>query len=302
MARTSSDPSAGGARGDVPVFVAASDRRFGDAALAGCARAPSVTARYDGIAPLVSALGELERLGLAFVVVAEPDGGSIDIHALRDLRIDFPQVVVFALLGECDERTAMRLQTVGVHGVLVAPFSEVDLPAEFAAVAPNAPRFKRHPDLMRRGQARLDFLIPSDLTYVVGINHEVSLLLREFGFPPRDTRVNIPLACDEAITNAIVHGNGSDPARRVNVQIYVSHSRFRMRVRDEGGGFDVEALEDPRAGDNVLRSGGRGVFLMRRIMDSVEYRDGGREVVLEKRNPLAPGTGEGGGGGESSAS
>jgi serine/threonine-protein kinase RsbW len=137
---------------------------------------------------------------------------------------------------------------------------------------------------MRRSNARMDFLIPSDLTYVIGVNYQISNLLKEFGFPPQDTRVNVPLACDEAITNAIIHGNRSNPEKKVSIQIYVSPNRFRIRVRDEGEGFDVAGVVDPTRGEALMRASGRGVYLMRNIMDLVEFKDGGRVVELEKKN------------------
>jgi serine/threonine-protein kinase RsbW len=221
-------------------------------------------------------------------MLVERSGRDIDPPSLRKLRLDFPQLVILALLDECDQRSSLRLQSIGVHSILLPPFADIDLNKEIATAIPNVPQFKRHPDLMRRGQARLDFVIPSDLSYVLGVNHEVSLLLKEFGFPPQDVRVNIPLACDEAITNAIVHGNKRDPEKKVNVQIYVSFSRFRIRVRDQGEGFEAAGVEDPRSGDNVMKSGGRGVYLIKNIMDVVEYKDDGRVLELEKRNSNAP--------------
>ncbi|HEU4928277.1 MAG TPA: ATP-binding protein, partial [Candidatus Krumholzibacteria bacterium] len=146
---------------------------------------------------------------------------------------------------------------------------------------------------MRRASVRVDFVIPSDLTYVLGINYHISNLLKEFAYPAQDTRVNIPLACDEAITNAIVHGNHSAGDKKVSIQIYVSPNRFRMRVRDEGEGFDVSRVADPTRGEALLRSSGRGVYLMRSIMDVVEFKEGGRVVELEKRNANAGANGNG---------
>jgi len=58
-----------------------------------------------------------------------------------------------------------------------------------------------------------------------------------------------------------------------------------MRVIDQGPGFDADAVADPRQGDNVMRGSGRGVFLMRSIMDSVVYKEGGKVLEIEKRNP-----------------
>jgi serine/threonine-protein kinase RsbW len=127
------------------------------------------------------------------------------------------------------------------------------------------------------------------LSYVLGVNHLVSMLLKEFSFPASDYRINIPLACDEAITNAIIHGNRSDTEKKVSIQIYVSFSRIKVRIRDQGEGFDAATVEDPTEGVNLLRPSGRGVYLMRSIMDTVEYREGGRVLELEKANANANG-------------
>ena len=291
MARKSSDPTSSPEPGieipekrDAVVFVVASNDDFLERTRSECASLPGGSARVSAIPELSRRLSQLEKLSLAFVLLVEQTGVDVDVHELRQLKLDFPQLVLVAVLGACDQQCSLRLQSVGVHSILLPPFKGLDVSREMATALPNVPQFKRHPDLMRRGQARLDFLIPSDLSYVLGVNHEISLMLKEFGFPPQDVRINIPLACDEAITNAMVHGNGSDAEKKVNVQIYVSHSRFRIRVRDQGTGFDVSTVADPREGENVLRSGGRGVFLMRSIMDTVEYKEGGRVIELEKSN------------------
>lgn len=276
-------------RRDAAVFIVASDTTFLDEVRSACAL-PSDRSSFGSIAELTAVLSELRKIELAFVILIERSGKDIDPPALRSLRLDFPQLVIMAILGECSQRDALRLQSIGVHGVLLPPFDGIDVNREMATAIPNVPQFKRHPDLMRRGQARLDFLIPSDLSYVLGINHEVSLLLKEFGFPLQDVRVNIPLVCDEAITNAIIHGNKRNPEKKVNVQIYVSFSRFRIRVRDQGEGFDVSTVEDPREGENVMRSSGRGVFLMKNIMDVVEFKENGTVLELEKLNPNADAT------------
>jgi serine/threonine-protein kinase RsbW len=249
-----------------------------------CADAPQGAARFATLAALSQALSQLERIALAFVLLVERRGADLDIPGLRLLRLNFPQLVIMSVLEECDQQSALRLQSIGVHGILLPPFERISLAREISSALPNVPNFKRHPDLMRRSSVRMDFLIPSDLNYVIGVNYHISNLLKEFGFPPQDTRVNIPLACDEAITNAIIHGNRSDADKKVSIQIYVSPNRFRIRVRDEGEGFDVARVADPTHGEALLRPSGRGVYLMRNIMDLVEFRDGGRVVELEKKN------------------
>lgn len=290
MARKSSDsipgerPPTPPARGERAVFVVASDAGFLERVYRECRDAPPGAARFASVGELSEALAHFERIALAFVFLAERQGSALDIPALRRLRLDFPQLVILAVLDECDQQSSLRLHSIGVHGILLPPFERINLAREIATALPNVPNFKRHPDLMRRSSVRMDFVIPSDLAYVIGVNYHISNLLNEFGFPPQDTRVNVPLACDEAITNAILHGNKSNPDRKVSIQIYVSPNRFRMRVRDEGEGFDLAKVADPTRGDALLRSSGRGVYLMRNIMDSVEFKESGRVIELEKRN------------------
>ncbi len=297
MARKSSDSTSGDrpaalpARGERAVYLVSSDPSFLERVYRECEDAPPGAARFAGVADLARALAQLERIALAFVFLVEPRGDAIDVPALRRLRLDFPQLVVLAVLDTCDQQSSLRLQSIGVHGILLPPFGRINLSREIATALPNVPNFKRHPDLMRRSTVRMDFVIPSDLTYVIGINYHISNLLKEFGFPPQDTRVNVPLACDEAITNAIVHGNRSQPDKKVSIQIYASPNRFRMRVRDEGEGFDLAKVADPTRGDALLRSSGRGVYLMRNIMDSVEFKENGRVIELEKKNENADGNG-----------
>jgi serine/threonine-protein kinase RsbW len=80
------------------------------------------------------------------------------------------------------------------------------------------------------------------------------------------------VSCTEAMNNAIIHGNGSDPAKRVVVTCSVGRSFLTIRVKDEGHGFDIESLQDPRDEVNLLKENGRGVFLMRTLMDDVKFR------------------------------
>lgn len=297
MARKSSDsrsdvrPLARAVKHERTVFVVAPDPVFLERAFSSCADAPTGAARFESIQALAQALSEFDRLPLAFLLIVAPRGSDVDVPWLRQLRIEFPQLVIIALLEECDQQSALRLQSIGVHGILLPPFERINLGREISTALPNVPNFKRHPDLMRRASVRFDFLIPSDLTYVIGINYHISSLLKEFGFPPQDTRVNVPLACDEAITNAIIHGNASDPAKKVAIQIYVSPNRFRIRVRDEGAGFNVQDVSNPTRGEALMRASGRGVYLMRNIMDMVEFKEGGRVVELEKRNANSGGNG-----------
>jgi serine/threonine-protein kinase RsbW len=266
------------------VFVLAADAGHLKSVFSQCQDVPESYTVFESIPQLMEHLAAAERLGLAFAIVVEKSGNALDALALRACKLEYPEVNFIILLDECEQRCYVRFQSLGVQSVLLPPYPDVSLKREIATALPNLPQFKRHPDLANRGGLRMDFLIPSDLGYVLGVNHLVSMLLREFSFPAPDYRINIPLACDEAITNAIIHGNRSDPSKKVSIQIYISASRFKVRVKDQGQGFQADAVADPTEGSNLLRPCGRGVFLMRSIMDTVEYKEGGRVLELEKAN------------------
>ncbi len=266
------------------VFVLATDPDHLKSVFSQCQDVPESYSVFEAIPQLMSALAGAEKIGLAIAVVVEKSGKSVDALALRTCKLEYPEVNFIVLLDECEQRSYVRFQSLGVQSVLLPPFSDVSLTREIATALPNIPQFKRHPDLAHRGSLRMDFLIPSDLSYVLGVNRLVSMLLKEFSFPAPDYRINIPLACDEAITNAIIHGNASDPTKKVSIQVYISASRIKVRVKDQGKGFDLSVVENPTEGTNLLRPSGRGVYLMRSIMDTVEYKERGRVLELEKTN------------------
>jgi len=98
------------------------------------------------------------------------------------------------------------------------------------------------------------------------------------------------VAVRESVINAIKHGNAGDESKRVQVEFTYSLENpsdgLEIVVRDEGAGFDLANLPDPLASENLLKTSGRGVFLMRKFMDEVEWvclPEGGMEVRMSKR-------------------
>jgi serine/threonine-protein kinase RsbW len=99
----------------------------------------------------------------------------------------------------------------------------------------------------------------------------------------------VSVAVRESVINAIKHGNAHDSSKRVHVEFMLldgTASGIAIRVRDEGCGFDPEAVPDPLAPENILKSSGRGIFLIRSFMDEMVLQrapQGGMEVVMVKR-------------------
>lgn len=91
---------------------------------------------------------------------------------------------------------------------------------------------------------------------------------------------NFRVGLTEAISNAMLYGNENDPERQVRVELQVRPGEVRARVADEGRGFDPDRVADPRLPENVVRPDGRGVFLMRALMDEVHFNPEGNAVTL----------------------
>jgi serine/threonine-protein kinase RsbW len=124
--------------------------------------------------------------------------------------------------------------------------------------------------------------IPSKLENVAPFIHEVLETMKGLSLSEEKT-FSIKLSLEEALTNAIRHGNKSHPDLCVDVQLDFSPDRVVMNIKDQGEGFEVSRVVDPTSGENAQKPGGRGVFLIKELMDEVEYFDGGRAIRMVKR-------------------
>lgn len=91
---------------------------------------------------------------------------------------------------------------------------------------------------------------------------------------------NVLIATLEAANNAIVHGNKAQENKEVFILLTKEDSRIILRVQDEGEGFDFNSIPDPTAPENIEKINGRGVFLMKKLSDEIEFFDKGRIVQL----------------------
>jgi serine/threonine-protein kinase RsbW len=123
--------------------------------------------------------------------------------------------------------------------------------------------------------------IPSDVRLIERVVELVRRECQELDYAQRQIMLNVPVALTEALSNAILRGNLDDPAKHVHVRAEVDTVRLVVEVGDEGDGFDLDAsVIDPTTPDNVDREDGRGLFLMRKLMDRVERVDGTHGSVV----------------------
>lgn len=91
---------------------------------------------------------------------------------------------------------------------------------------------------------------------------------------------NIMIAVTEAVNNAIRHGNANDKSKNVSLTLNFDTAQISFCVEDEGKGFDHHNLPDPTAPENLEKTSGRGIFLMKHLADEIAFKEDGRVVEL----------------------
>jgi serine/threonine-protein kinase RsbW len=129
---------------------------------------------------------------------------------------------------------------------------------------------------------KIDLELPSDLTLMNAVLEYLLDRVGRLGLIKVE-QSNLFVALDEAFVNAVKHGNRNDPTKLLRVTAELSAREAIFTVEDEGDGFDVREIPDPRDPANLFKSSGRGVLLIYNIMDEVEYSERGTRLKMVKR-------------------
>ena len=138
----------------------------------------------------------------------------------------------------------------------------------------------------------VEFVIPSDLNEARRLQEFIERQLQQCHYEDKEI-FGIRLALEEAIVNAIKHGNQMDRGKKVHVRFRVLPDRFDVGVTDEGPGYDPGDVPDPLADENLERPTGRGLFLMQHYMTEVVVHPPGNRLTMSKvrKNRIAKATG-----------
>jgi serine/threonine-protein kinase RsbW len=126
-----------------------------------------------------------------------------------------------------------------------------------------------------------DITIPSEPVEARRVQERIEALLQERVSHEHDL-FSVKLALEEALVNAIKHGNQMDRSKKVHISYRVLPDRFDIRITDEGSGFDPRDVPDPTAIENLERPCGRGLMLMRHYMTAVAFNQEGNSVAMTK--------------------
>jgi len=130
----------------------------------------------------------------------------------------------------------------------------------------------------------IELEIPSDIKYIEQVVELVTRHCEQLCFTARHCALNVPVALTEALSNAILRGNNDDRDKHVRIRANLDWTSLVLEVGDEGEGFDLDDCTIDPTGENIDREDGRGLFLMRRLMDRVErFSDRGNVVRLTLR-------------------
>lgn len=124
--------------------------------------------------------------------------------------------------------------------------------------------------------------VPSETRYIRRVSSRMLSGLDRYNID--ESRLfDIRLCVEEAVRNAMIHGNRSDRRLSVKTVYWVDNDLLNIEVEDEGSGFDHANVDDPTLSEHILKNSGRGVYLMKKLMDKVGYNDKGNKVTMVKR-------------------
>ncbi|MFI5279671.1 MAG: ATP-binding protein [Gemmatimonadales bacterium] len=125
--------------------------------------------------------------------------------------------------------------------------------------------------------------VPSDVNRVGEVVDFVSEQVAPWFDDPRIVRFNLRVALGEALTNAILYGTRSDPSKLVGVRVRFGHTMIEMEINDDGEGFDHSCLPDPTTPEHISATSGRGIYLIRSLVDEVYFNEKGNTICMTLR-------------------
>lgn len=204
------------------------------------------------------------------------------LHAIKGLN---PRVPFIFISGFGDIPTVVEALKAGAENFLTKPL-ELDLLAKVVAQSLSLATTLA-PSMLQLARMRqiTQLEVPSRFEFIRELISQITQSAICVGYAQHDLDNNLKLALVEALTNAMEHGNRWDENRLVRLEADLTSDCLKVTIEDQGPGFDACSLPDPTCGEQLLSERGRGVFLMRAIMDEVIYNPAGNRLTLVKRRP-----------------
>lgn len=124
-----------------------------------------------------------------------------------------------------------------------------------------------------------ELILPSELESLE-ILEDFTRSLEKWVHLDKNRQNDIMLILTEAVTNAIIHGNNNDPDKKVKIRALLSEDQLTFTIEDEGPGFNPDQIPNPLDNENLLKTGGRGIYLIKYYADYVHFSDKGNKVTI----------------------
>jgi CheY-like chemotaxis protein/anti-sigma regulatory factor (Ser/Thr protein kinase) len=257
----------------------------------------------------VEALSSLQK-GLPDIIVTDLEMPRMDgLTLVEAVRSEHPSVPVVLVTAHGSEEIAARALRCGAASYVPKRYLGRDLAQVLKQIiAMAAPDPERGRVIESLDETRFRFTLANDESLVTPLVRRLEEVVLEMGLCDRADLIRVAVALRETIVNAIDHGNleldselrqdderiyerlgderrGQSPyrERRVRIDVGVTRTEAAFVIRDEGPGFDPSKLPDPTDPANLCRIGGRGLLLVRTLMDEVRFNATGNEITLVKR-------------------
>ena len=216
----------------------------------------------------------------------DADSGIEILSEIKRQRLLIPVVVSS---DEAEHPGIVKAFKMGAANFLRQPYNKEELYSIVEKTLAYKLRFVEDLKVMPYLHEKIDFELPSDIRLMNGVLHYLIDRVAKLGVIDPDNS-NLFVALDEAFVNAVKHGNRNDSSKLVRITAELSSKEARFTIEDEGEGFNVQEIPDPRDPENLFKTSGRGVLLIYNIMDEVAYNARGNRLTMVKRPDDALGT------------
>lgn len=208
--------------------------------------------------------------------------GMSGLEVLKQVKTLNYDTIVVVLTSDSNVETAIEALNSGANNFLHKPPDSEEILNVMWRATKHREIFLENEELNPYTERTIHIEIPSQLKFIKGIAHNIIADARLMGYDERELRDKIPVTVDEAVTNAIKHGNKFQNDKTVTIDISINTDRIKIVVADEGHGFDVKSVPDPTNPANFLKPSGRGILFMTIGMDEVRYNEKGNILTLTK--------------------
>src|SRR5437868_1863824 len=204
------------------------------------------------------------------------------IQLLSEIKRKRLMIPVVISSDEAQQPGVVKAFKMGAANFLRLPYNKDELRNIVEKTLAYKLRFVDDLKVLPYVREKIEFELPSDVSLMNGVLQYLTERVAKLGLI-KPARSNLFVALDEAFVNAVKHGNRNDPTKLVRITAELSQKEARFTIEDEGAGFNIAEIPDPRDPANLFKTSGRGVLLIYNIMDEVEYNERGNRLTMVKR-------------------